>query len=68
MRIKNNVLKLINNAQSRMRIALALNTTERTIIRQINTNSKLLTTAEALVAISKETGLTREEILETELV
>ena len=57
-------LQLINKPGTRIRLALALDCTEQTVIRYIANNSDVLTKAAALKVIREETGLGETEILE----
>ena len=49
-------------------LAIALNVSESTARRYVNDNDDNLTKAAALNVIRQETGLTDEEILETQLI
>jgi hypothetical protein len=62
--LKKDVLKVISNSSSKMRIALALGVTENTMYRRIKSNSDSLTTKAALKAISKETGIPEKDLTE----
>lgn len=63
MILSGEALRLINNKRVRLHLAFALNCTEQTIIRYINTNDDTLTKAAALEVIRKETGMSDSEIL-----
>jgi len=69
MRLRAEVVKKINNSQARMRIALALKCTEAWIMKCLKANKEdgFLTKVSALMAITKETGLSQEEILTEEV-
>lgn len=68
MRLTKKALKAINTKFIRPKLALALNISEVTMIRYISTNSENLTKAAALNVIKETTGLTDEEILETNTI
>jgi len=57
------VIKQINNPETRIQLAQALQCTEQTIIRYINNNDDSLTKAAAMEVIRKYTGLKDNEIL-----
>jgi hypothetical protein len=66
MKIKQTILDLVDNPQARTRIALALVVGEQMIaihMRQNKENGRL-TKMDALMAISKETGVRIEDLLE----
>lgn len=67
MKIKQSVLDQIKG-NSRLRLALALNCSEQWIIKLMEKNQPNgpLTLIAALNAISEETGLTQDEILEAD--
>lgn len=66
MKIKQSVLDQINNPQSRNRLGSKLGTGEQAIYRQLKENNPngRLTKMDALEAISEETGLPIDQILE----
>lgn len=64
MSLQNNVFELINNNQTRLKLAAALDVSENTIRNYINWKHDNLTKAAALKVIREETGLTDSEILE----
>lgn len=64
--ITQNTLKKINTVSTRLKIAVALNVSEQTVIRYITENHENLTKAAALKVIREETGFTDIEILESE--
>lgn len=68
MRLTEMALKDINTPSTRIKLAMALQCTEQTIIRYIDSNSDNLTKAAALAVIRQETGLDDSEILEGEEV
>jgi 4-hydroxy-3-methylbut-2-en-1-yl diphosphate synthase IspG/GcpE len=68
MRIKNQVLDLINTLPMRMRIGVALGKSEQQVKRYIDQNSDDLTKAAAMEVIRKFTGLGDNEILESNTV
>jgi hypothetical protein len=68
MRIKNQVLDLINTLPMRMRIGVALGKSEQQVKRYIDQNSDDLTKAAAMEVIRKFTGLGDNEILESNSV
>jgi len=51
------------NAGTRIKLAIALDCTDFTILRYLNSNSDNLTKAAAIKIIKKETGLSEKEIL-----
>lgn len=65
MKLSSNALEMIDKPAVRIRLALALDVTEQTVIRYIKGNKPELTQAAALRVIREETGLTDEQILET---
>lgn len=64
MRLTTKALDAINKPRTRVRLAVALDVTEQSIIRYIGSNSDELTKASALKVIREETGLSDTEILE----
>ncbi|MEJ7737424.1 MAG: hypothetical protein WKF97_08360 [Chitinophagaceae bacterium] len=68
MVLTNETLEAINNPKTRVALAFYLGKTEQWISRLIeqNKNNGLLTTAEALVVIEKETGFKQSQILKDE--
>jgi hypothetical protein len=58
----------INTSDTRLKLALRLHVTEKSIIDYIksNKNNGSLTKVSALIVIKEETGLTEEEILNEE--
>lgn len=64
MRLTKNALALINTSKARMLIAIALDCSEMSVRRYIDSNDDNLTKAAALQVIREETGLTDQEILE----
>lgn len=64
MRLTKKALEAINNKRIRPHIMLALKCSEATLYRYLSNNDDNLTKAAALEVIERETGLTREEILE----
>ncbi len=60
--------KLLSNLGLRLKIALALDCSEGTINRYLRQNHENLTKAAALEVIRTETGLTDDEILESNKV
>jgi phage repressor protein C with HTH and peptisase S24 domain len=68
MKITEQALEAINNKTTRNKLALALNFTERWIIKCISENKSNgpLTTAAALQVIREETDFTNDQILEKE--
>jgi hypothetical protein len=68
MKLKTEILTLVNNPQSRNRIAQALEVGEQAVAVQMRVNAinGRLTKMDALQAISKECGVPVENILETE--
>jgi len=64
MQITAKALEAINKKGIRSKLALALNCTEGTIIRNIVINHSNLTKAAAIAVIKKETGLKDKDILE----
>ncbi|MBS1915712.1 MAG: hypothetical protein JST87_05505 [Bacteroidetes bacterium] len=65
MKLTSRALRLINNKDTRLRLALALGFTEQWVIKLIDDNKDNgpLTTAKALQVIKGETKLTDTEIL-----
>lgn len=68
MNLAKTTLKAIDNKNTRLRLAMALNVTEQTIIKYISVNHENLTKAAAMQVIKNETGLTEDEILESATV
>lgn len=66
MKLTQKALEIIRKPEVRRLLAIALDCTDQTIMRYIRTNDDCLTKAAALKLIQEETGLTNEEILETE--
>jgi transcriptional antiterminator len=66
MRLTKKALSKIKSPQSRMRIALALGVSDRTIERYIKDNDDELTKAAALNIIKEITGLSENQILENQ--
>jgi hypothetical protein len=66
MKLTTKALSLVNVPRIRIRIAVALEVTEQSIIRYIRDNNDELTKAAAMKVIREETGLSDEEILEAE--
>lgn len=66
MKLKERVLKQINNPKERIQLAAALNCTEQSIIKLIwkNRDNGKLTTATAMKVIREVTGLKDKDILE----
>lgn len=69
MKIKQVILDQINNPQSRQRIGLEIGIGDRMLAKHItnNTPDGMLTRMKALIAISKETGVAVDNILENEV-
>ncbi len=69
MKIKQAVLDQINNVESRRRIAMALEVSDQMFYRHMTQNAEdgTLTKIKALVAISEETGLAVQELLDTKI-
>jgi hypothetical protein len=69
MKVKQEILDRINNPETRMRIGLEIGCGDRALAVQIQKNkiNGRLTKMDALLAISKETGETVENILEEEV-
>lgn len=66
MNIKKAIIEpLQDNRQFRLEIALALDVSESTARRYILANSDELTKAAALIVLSKFTGLTNDQLLES---
>lgn len=67
MKIKKSILNKVNNTENRLRIALALKQTERSIEYAIKNNAENgpLTKAASLQAIREITGLNNDDILLT---
>lgn len=59
-------LDQINNPKVRGKIAVALEQTEQSVINYIKRNDRKLTMYVVLEVIKAETGLTEEEILESQ--
>lgn len=70
MKIKQGVLDKVDNTQSRTRIAVDLKVGEQTIAYQmrLNADNGRLTKMDALMAISKESGIPVDKLLEAEPV
>lgn len=66
MKLTQKALSQINKPQVRIRLAIALNVTEQSVIRYIKSNSDELTKAAALAVIREETKLKDKEILLSE--
>lgn len=66
MALTKTALKAINTPSARVKIALALGVTEQAVIKAIKHNRDVLTKYAALEVIKAETGLTEEQILETQ--
>lgn len=64
MKLKKEVLQVINTPQTRRRLMDVLGCTEFTIARYIQRNSDNLTKAAAMQVIRQVTGLSDAEILE----
>jgi len=66
MKIKQDILDLVDNPQSRTKIALDLKIGEQSVALQMRNNSDngRMTKMDFLMAISKEAGVPVEEILE----
>lgn len=64
MKLRPKILEKLNTPSVRVRLALALNCTEQTVIRYIKANDDNLTKAAALAVIREETGLEDSEVLE----
>lgn len=65
MRLTKKALEaIINNKRIRPHMTLALKCSVDTLFRYLSNNDDNLTKAAALEVIERETGLTREEILE----
>jgi hypothetical protein len=64
MKLSQKALGKLKDKRLRMKLCVALNCTERTILRYIEDNDDNLTKAAALTVIREETKLTDEEILE----
>lgn len=66
MKIKQEILDLVDNPQSRTRIALDLCIGEQTVALQMRNNAEngRMTKMDFLKAISKECGVSVEDILE----
>lgn len=62
METNQGIYKKINNAQCRLKIALALGLTEQSIINAIKLKRDVLTKKAALDIIKKETGLNDDEV------
>jgi hypothetical protein len=69
MRINETVIERIrDSAAIRLKLALALGKSENQVRRYINENSDDLTKAAALVVIREFTGLSDDQILESNMV
>ncbi len=68
MNLAKTTLRAIDNKNTRLRLAMALNVTEQTIIKYISVNHENLTKAAAMQVIKKETGFSENKILETATV
>lgn len=66
MKLSKKAISSIDRMELRMKLGLLLGKSEMTIKRYLATNDVLLTTKQALEFIKASTGLTEEEILETE--
>lgn len=68
MRLSPIAIAKISSTDIRLKLALSLHVTEKSIIEYIknNKNNGSLTKASALIVIKEETGLTEEEILNEE--
>lgn len=66
MKLTESALKEINTPAIRTRIAVALKVSEQTVIKYIGRNDDNLTKAAALACIKRNTGMTDDEILDTE--
>lgn len=66
MKIKQSILDIIDNPQTRTKLAMDLGCGEQSVALQLRNNKPngRLTKMDALRAISKETGVSVEEILE----
>jgi hypothetical protein len=65
MNLTEPALKAIDNKNTRLRLAMALNVTEQTIIKYISVNHENLTKAAAMKVIKADTGLRENQILES---
>lgn len=64
MSVKKRILKKLDTPRIRTRLALALDVTDQTIMRYLDSNSDNLTKAAALKVIREELNLSDTEILE----
>lgn len=67
MKVKREILEIIDNMQSRLRIALSIGTVGEQAVRyqiMANNDNGRMTKMDFLAAISKETGIPVNEILE----
>jgi hypothetical protein len=67
MRLTQIALESIDKQKVRLKIALALDCSEMSVRRYIESNDDNLTKAASLKVIREETGLTDQEILESEI-
>ncbi|MBK7885529.1 MAG: hypothetical protein IPJ81_18320 [Chitinophagaceae bacterium] len=68
MKLTEAALAAINNKKTRLKLAIAMDLTEGSVIRLIKKNSENLTKAAAMEVIKEETGLSEEEILTSEII
>lgn len=64
MSVKKRILKKLDTPRIRTRLALALDVTDQTIMRYLDSNSDNLTKAAALKVVREELNLSDTEILE----
>lgn len=69
MRISNEVFQLMDSDRElRLKVAIALNIQEQSLVKSLARRSDVFTKKAALVAISAHTGLTEDQILVSETV